>query len=309
MAAGAKAEACDKYRGSYNLDPQLDALLPWEECLEQAGKWASAYLAGRDAIELARRTSDSRVGVARAAVERVRPRLSYLTIEVPPERRLTALSVDCDGFRLGSSAWGEALPMDPGVHVVAVRAPGYVDFTTSVEVAGDAATRHIEVPMLQKAPELPAAADEPPVPAAPAASPPAAIDQKSPAPNGQLAASRKGWQPMRVAAVVSGGVALLAAGGGVYFIAKSSSTVRDRDGICPTGKGCEPGTNAHLAELTSQARSEQRAGVALLLGAGAAAAAGVTLWLLPARAASTDRALLLPVVLPSGGGAFVQGAF
>src|SRR6185436_9165846 len=49
-AAGDAAQACRKYGESYSLDSQLDALLKWADCLEHEAKWASAFVAFRDAV-------------------------------------------------------------------------------------------------------------------------------------------------------------------------------------------------------------------------------------------------------------------
>src|SRR4051812_44193344 len=111
--AGDAARACNEYAESYSLDPQLDALLPLADCFEKAGKLASAFGALRDAVDVAQRAADPRWQGADEHAKRLRPRLSYLTIDVPPERRLPALSVEYDGYRLGSSGWGVPVPVDP----------------------------------------------------------------------------------------------------------------------------------------------------------------------------------------------------
>lgn len=314
-AAGNAAEACAKYAESYSLDAQLDALLPLADCFEQGGKLASAYNAFRDAFEVAQRAGDARAAMADARAQRLRPRLSYLTIEVLQDRRLPALAVERDGFRLGSSAWGVPMPIDPGQHVVAVSAFGYKPWQTTVEVQGEGAAPFVDVPLLEKLPDAPEAAPlPPPVAAAPAPQPAPVAAPQSPAvsarpakPAAAPAAKGSELPPTRVAAIAAAGVGVAGLGVGVYFLSKKSSTLTERDGICPSGKGCEPGTNARLAALTQSAISQQRAGVAFLAAGGAALALGAGLWFLPKRKQTDEHATyLVPVLQPSGGG-FVLG--
>jgi hypothetical protein len=309
--AGSTAEACQKYGESYSLDAQLDALLPWAECLEKNGKWASAYAAWLDAADVARRASDKRWLIADERAQKLRPRLSYMTVDVPQDRRLPALSVERDGFRLGSSSWGVPMPVDPGSHVVVVRAYGYRDWQTSFEVQTDGAAPFLEVPLLEKLPPdaeaaAPAAApvEAAPVPAPPMLAPALSVPA-SPPPRAAAGASGT-----HVAALVAGGVSVVGLGLGLYFMGKTHSTLSERDGICPTSKNCEPGTNAHLAELTQQATSQQRAEVAFFAVAGAAAAIGAGLWLLPKNSGTRERAaLVVPVVAPGGGGLLLLRKF
>jgi len=305
--AGSAAEACAKYAESYSLDAQLDALLPLADCFEQSGKLASAYNAFRDAVEVAQRTADPRAASADARAQKLRPRLSYLTVEVLQDRRLPALAVERDGFRLGSSAWGVPVPIDPGQHVIAVSAYGYRPWQTTVDVQGEGAAPYIDVPMLEKLPQpesAPAALPAGPV-APPPAVAPAPVTKKQPAP----AADAHGNElpPTRMAAIAAAGAGVVSLGLGVYFLSKKNSTLTERDGICPSGKGCEPGTNARLANLTQEAVGQQRAQIAFLAVGGAALALGGVLWFLPKRKPSDEHAnYLVPVVQLSGGG-FVFG--
>jgi hypothetical protein len=311
-AAGSAAEACQKYGESYSLDAQLDALLPWADCLEKSGKWASAYAAFLDAAEVARRAGDQRSAAADERAQKLRPRLSYLTIDVPQARRLPALSIERDGFRLGSSSWGVPMPVDPGSHTIVVRAYGYRDWQTTLDIQGDAAAPYVEIPLLEK---LPAAAVAPAPPVAPAAqvapaSAPAPAAVPPPAPARPRSQKPGALPPTRVAALVAGGVSVVSLGIGFYFMAQTHSTLSERDGICPTSKNCEPGTNAHLAELTQHAVNQQRAEIVFFAVAGAAAVAGTGLWIFPKSQTSKDHAaLLVPVAAPAGGGLLLRGNF
>ncbi len=303
-AAGNMAAACAKYAQSYSLDAQLDALLPLAGCFEQSGKLASAYLAFRDAAEVAQRSGDNRAATAEERAKRLRPRLSYLTIEVLQDRRLPALSVERDGFRLGSSAWGVPVPVDPGQHVISVSAYGYKPWQTTIDVQGEGAAPYVEVPLLEQSSDAPAPVSAVPVP--PVAAPPAPRSLTPPPPS--RAAAGRGLTPTRIAGIAAAGVGVVSLGVGAYFTAKTRSTLDERDGICPSGKDCAPGTNAHLADLTSDAKGQQRAGIAFFALGGAALAIGAGLWLLPKANASKEHSTyLVPLVQPAGGGLLLGG--
>lgn len=314
-AASKTADACAKYAESYSLDAQLDALLPLAECFEQTGKLASAYGAYRDAVELGQRNNDARAVAAEARASRLRPRLSYLTIDVTQPRRLPALSVERDGFRLGSSAWGVPTPVDPGAHVISARAYGYRDWQVTIVVQGEGAAPYVEVPPLERLPDFELAAPAASAPSAePAPLPPVVALAPRPVaaakPVRVAAASprpRSGLAPTRVAALVAGGVGVGSLGVGVYFLAKANSTLSERDGICPSSRDCAPGTNAHLAELTQQAINQQRAEIAFLAVGGAAIALAAGLWFLPTRKGDAHAAYVLPVLAPTGGALVLGG--
>jgi hypothetical protein len=318
-ASGDTAGACRRYGDSYSLDPQLEALLRWADCLEKEGKLASAHAAFQDAVALAQRASDPRWSSAEARAKQLRPRLSFITIEVAPERQLSTLSVERDGFRLGSSAWGVPIPIDPGRHTIRASAYGYREWQTTIDVGSDNAAPYVEVPMLERLPDVPAEGGTTPVPSAPP--PPAPPEPVAPvlAPVLPAPASRpvppdrassRGLGPTRIAALALGGTGVVALGAGVYFLVQTRSMLSERDGICPSGVMCEPGTNQRLAELTNDARSSQRAEFICLGLGGAALGAGVALWLLPARKKPTSApraTFLAPTVHPGGAGVLLQG--
>ena len=300
---GDAAGACVKYGESYSLAPELDALLRWGDCLERAGKSASAYLAFRDAGDLAQRTGDARAEAARARAAALRPRLSYLTIEVRAERILPELVVDRDGFRLGSSAWGVPIPIDPGLHTIAVSARGYRSWSMTIEVVGDSAAPYVEVPALELEPEQPAVVAPPPPSEAKAAERPAAAPVT---PDRRAASTAKA---SRIAAPVLLGVAVVGAAAGIYYAVETSKTLEQRAGICPSGRDCEPGTNRRLEQLTNQAVASQRSEIICFALAGTSAAIGAGLWLLAPRSAHAKprAARVTPIVHPSGGALLLQG--
>lgn len=316
-ASGNSAAACRKYGESYSLEPRLDSLLRWGDCLEVAGKLASAYQAFADAGELAKRNADPRAASAQARAGALRPRLSFLTVEVPKDRALPSLVLERDGFRIGSSAWGMPQPIDPGSHTIVARAPGYRSFSTTVDVAAEGTALVVEVPALEQGEDAPpvaaAVAVEPPAPPPAPEVAPLAVTPAPAAPAPASPTTDRGpsntTKIARVAAPVMLGVAAVSAGLGVYFWADRSDILEQRDAICPTSRDCEPGTNARLASMTAEASDSQRAAVVGFALAGTAAAIGAGLWLLPTDDAKRKprTARVVPLVAAEGGGLLLLG--
>lgn len=302
-ASGDSAAACRMFHHSYSLDARLDSLLRWADCLESDGKVASAYAALRDAVELGRRSADARWIAADARARALRPRLSYLTLDVPEPQALPGLVVERDGFRIGSSAWGIPVPIDPGRHAIHVSAPGYRGWATSVEIHADGTALYVEVPQLERSPDAIEPMDRLTTDDVPS---PPDTRRAAPPPN---RASEAQLGPLRLAVLSLGGVGLLGLGAGWYFSAETEATLASRDGICPSGKDCEPGTNQRLADLTRQARHSQRIGIVCSVLGGAALVSGAGLWLasLPKAGAAPRSTVIAPLVQPGAGGLLVQG--
>lgn len=155
LETGELEAACLKLEESQRLDPGLGALLYLGECYRQLGRIASAWATFRDAAYRAREAGDEREAVALELAEAMKSKLSYLTIEVPSDPT-PGLKVERDGKLIGRALWGTAIPVDPGVHQVAVSAPGFETWTKTVTVDSDAVRHSLRVPPLQAQPGQPA---------------------------------------------------------------------------------------------------------------------------------------------------------
>ncbi|MBN1605178.1 MAG: PEGA domain-containing protein [Polyangiaceae bacterium] len=134
--------------------------------LEQAGNWAAALLAFREVgqvkmtpqvryhialceenlgklvaalggYELAAADADA-VGPGfreevESSIRRLEARIPHLTIERGPGAQ--AATIVLDGVSLGASSVGVPVPVDPGPHTLSASAPGYEDFSTTVDAA------------------------------------------------------------------------------------------------------------------------------------------------------------------------------
>jgi len=162
MAAAKYAEACPKLVESQKLDPGGGTLVTLALCHEAEGKTASAWAEFGEALTIA--LKDGRVDratVAREHAARIEPKLSLLTIRVPPlVADLGALQILEDGVALGRAAWGTALPVDPGEHVIEARAPGKKSWTRILLIAPNGDRQATEVAPLEDdiVPQVPKAA-------------------------------------------------------------------------------------------------------------------------------------------------------
>src|SRR5580700_4693533 len=118
MADGKYAEACPKLVESQHLDPGAGTLLNLGHCYEKNGQTASAWVTFKDAAaaaDLKHRADWSQR--ARERAQALYSVISKLTIDVPPEARVSGLQIRRDGVEVGSAVWGTPIPTDPGEHV------------------------------------------------------------------------------------------------------------------------------------------------------------------------------------------------
>jgi len=158
------AEACAAFERSQQLDPRVSTLLNHADCREKNGQLVTAWGLFRDAKHQTRAETDAaatqRHGVAAARADKLEPRLSKLSIDIAPGRQLAGLEILRGANRVEPDAWNHALPIDGGTYQITARAPGHVEWSTSVVVKPEGDKQVIEVPKLEPVPA-------PPAPAAP----------------------------------------------------------------------------------------------------------------------------------------------
>jgi hypothetical protein len=143
---GKWADACPLYEASYHADPKLGALLHAADCQEKVGHTATAWAEFNDAVELAHKSADSREDLARRRATALEPKLAKLHL-APPKQLIPGLTVKRDNADI-TVLVGTDIPLDPGDHVITATAPGYQDFTKTVNVSSG--TVSIELPVLDK---------------------------------------------------------------------------------------------------------------------------------------------------------------
>lgn len=247
VAAGDFEQACPKFKASYELDPAGGTLLNLADCLEKQGRTASAWSAFKDALVVAQRDGrGERVEYAQQHIGALEAKLSYLTVEVPASSSVGQLSLQVDGTPLAAAAWGTALPVDPGEHLLRAEAPGFEPFEQKLTIGG-AGTREVFT-----LPALHGASSETAAPAAAEASP--------------VMADAEPRHPARTWAWVTGAVGVAALGVGSYFGVKAFSDWDERNAQCVGG--CTPAAKA-AGDDASQAATIATVGVSagvVLLG-------------------------------------------
>jgi hypothetical protein len=254
MARGDLANACARFAESVRLDPAAGGFLNLADCEERAGKLASAlvhFQAARDRL----RSDDYRLPFTVERIAQLGPRVPHLTVlSNTPVDGATILR---DETPLGAASLGVALPVDPGVHLIVLRAPGRAQSRREVTLReGEAETVDL-------------------VPGPAIATPRGA----SPAAASEEAAPRGGTQ--RTIAVTLGGAGLALVAAGAVLGVVSKSTYDSARSHCPAG------ANSCTAEGVSggeSAYSQASAATVAFVAGGALVTAGVTLYLTAPRA-------------------------
>jgi hypothetical protein len=256
-------EACRKLEESERLDAGGGTLLNLALCHELEGRTATAWSEFHEALAIARRDGRAdREEQAQRHIEALEPRLARLVIAVPPEARLPELVVRRDGNTIGAAAWGAAVPVDPGPHLVNAEAVGRVGWQTSIEASGEGTQKTVYIPALEPSPPPPPPSAVP-VPPAPEAT---TFSSLPPSASGHPA-----WQRPVAVAVVWLGVA--SAAFGITFGLQARTEWSEARPHC--ANGCDDGGYRSWSQAKDHATLST---IALAIG-GAALTGGIALWL------------------------------
>jgi len=301
MSRGDFEAACPKLEASLRHFPGLGTRGKLAECYEKLGRVASAWRAYRDVAELAMKSGDpTREQVASARAKALEPKLSYVTVVVPPGADVPGLVVKRGGHEIERAKLGGAEPVDAGAVTIEVSAPGRTTFTGQITVA-QAQHARFEVPVLERAsPASPPAAPAAAAPAPALASEPASFVEPPP-----VHADRPAWQ--KPVGIVAMGAGVVAASVGAAFGLGAGATYD----AAFEGGGCERGGNTCDAagqRKVDDARTQATLSTILFVAGGAVAATGLVVYLTaPSSKSSGMRVSPAPHV---GGGGFVaSGTF
>ncbi len=153
LEEGNLAEACERFEASQELDPALGTTLRLADCYDRLGKTASAWAAFQQAAAMARQQGQSeREEIALERAGDLYERLSYLALSITPEtRELDGVEILLDDTRVPEGTWGTPIPIDPGVHVLTVQAPGYEEWSTELDVPETPGEEEATIPPLTEA--------------------------------------------------------------------------------------------------------------------------------------------------------------
>lgn len=287
--------ACMKFEASLKAFPGIGTRGKLAECYEKAGRVASAWQTYREVAQLATKSGDAtREQVAAERAKALEPKLSYVTVVIPPVNDVAGLVVKRNGRELERSKLGVADPIDPGSVIFDLSAPGKKQLRKIVPVK-ESARITFEVPALapEDAPHVVAPVDPAPAAVTPTTEPPPSYGQSDP----------PQWQkPVGIVAMGLGAVGL---GVGTVFGLSASSTY---DGAFDNG-GCSRADNTcdrAGQEKIDDARSKASLSTVFFIAGGVLAASGIVLFL-TAPSSSRPRTSGL-YVMPALGGAVVGGS-
>jgi hypothetical protein len=216
MADGKTSEACPKFAESYRLDAATGTLLNLAACHEAEKKLATAWLEYTEAVTLARRDRrEDRIRFAEDRLAAIEPKLSRLTVVVPPASEVAELEVEVDHVSVRRAAWSVPAPVDPGKHTIEARAKGRTAWSKQVTVEQEATNITVTIPLLDAEPLAVAA-------------PPPPVESAGPAP-----ATEMFTRPIPTSVYVAGAVTLAftagAVGTGLAYVSKRSQYQSNHD--------------------------------------------------------------------------------
>ncbi|HWP06889.1 MAG TPA: hypothetical protein VNN72_14145 [Polyangiaceae bacterium] len=305
MAKGRYDKACPALEESQKLDPALGTILNLADCYEKAGRTASAWSKFLEAAAKAQKSGHKDVEkIAKDRAQALEKKLAKLTITVSSAEAQPGLELTRDGVAVGPAELGLAIPVDPGAHTIAARAPGRKPWETRIDVAAASAASTL-VPLLEKEPEAA------PAPVAAAATPaePAQPSQEPAAP----AASSKSSSSRKTIGLIVGGVGIAAAATGGVFAALAKSKDKAGDELCHANGSdnqcANPEEKREYEDTVSDAKRNRTIAIVGFSVGGAALAAGAILFFGGSSSSSQTAVNVAPAAGPGEAGLVAWGRF
>lgn len=254
--------ACASFKASNDAVARVGTLLNLGDCYEKAGKLASAWGAYFDAIGLGRRQGKPEFEeFAQKKEAELEPKLSKLTIIVPPDVKVDGMKITRDKVPVETAAWGVPMAVDDGTHAIDVTAPHKLPFHTEATVDADHKAVTVTLEKLAEAPVVWPHNNEPRV-----------VER--------IVHVASPWTGMRVAGVLAGsvGVIAVAIGSVLGFVSNDKYESALKNDCSGNPSGCSPQGVANGASAHDLAA----AATGLFIGGLVAVAGGVTLFLVGA---------------------------
>lgn len=306
---GEYATALILFRTSQELYPSPGTLLNLALCEERLGMLGSALQHFQEVVRLLP-PGDDRVSIAKNGLATIEPRVPRLRIDLA-KGAPQGTSLARDGAPLAASDVGKEVLLDPGKHIVVVRAPGRPD-------------RHYEVTLVEGAREVltvePGRAPEIPVSDPNVGGPPRVGDGapvnpgsgRAPEPGGGAGIGAPDTvrpepsSTLRTAGFIAGGVGIASIGVGAVTGILAFVKKGDVDSLCPREDICsEEGVEAERSGKAFATAST----VAFAVGLAGVGAGAVLLVMSGGKTAPKPAAAIAPLVLPGGAGIGARGRF
>lgn len=265
--------ACPKLAESERLDPKVGTLINLALCEEETSHLVAALARWDEATKLAHTQGDPREQYAAQRHDALAARMARVTIALapgaPPDTR-----VELDGESLAPDALGTARILNPGAHVVVVKAAGRSD----KRIDAEARAAEASAVMAEPGPPLPVAVTPPVAPVATPIPPLASANVQ------------------RLVAYGIGGAGVISAVVGAVFGAQAIQAKND-----PACSGSVCSTQAATQDQENGIADGNQSTVAFVV-AGALVAGGVVVWLTAPKNAAQASSTLGFAVVPGPGG-------
>jgi hypothetical protein len=309
MVQGHVTEACRELAESQRLDPGGGTLLNLAVCHEREGRTASAWAEFNEALPLAIRAGRvDRAKLARERIAALEPVLSKIRIDVPSSVDSVDLEIRRDETVVRRPAWGMAMPVDPGAHVVSAVAPGKRAWSTTVTLTAGGAVVSVVVPELEREPPAipppviaPAVSVEPTIVAAPPPSRGPIVTPDVPAQDEAPSFGSVARRPIGVATLGVGaaGVVVGAVAGAIAVSKHDQASAYCTGTLCHDPRGITLNDeSAHAGTIST---------IAFVTGGVGLAAFGVLWWIAPRT--STSGLSVVPRAGTRSAGIFLDGTF
>ena len=153
MDAGQLTEACAAFDASEQRAPAVTTLFNQAACREKNGQFATAWGWYVEAERQTRGSADPTMQtlhqVAQDHAAKLEPRLSKLTINVPPKARVPGFEITRETVAVDLEEAGRPLPVDGGRYTITAHAPGYTPWKITIEIGREGDVKTIEVPILR----------------------------------------------------------------------------------------------------------------------------------------------------------------
>ena len=227
MAQRKFVEACAAYEASEKLKPAPATLVSLADCREKNQQLASAYQVYLQVErELRERDDEGSIemrGFAKLRAVKLEPRVSKLTVTVPPSAQIAGLEVLRGNDRIDATAWNQPLLVDGGTFRISARAPDRREWSTTVTLKTEGDVQRIDVPALgQREVERPTVA---------AATPPAEEVEE---PVETSAESPSLWRTHKLSLGLGATAVALAAGAMGFELSSRSIYERSEDAADPS---------------------------------------------------------------------------
>lgn len=281
LGQGRHEDACRKFEASQKLDPGIGTALFLADCYEKIGRSASAWATFREAAAMAKAAGQSdREEIARARAKMLEPKVPKLVLVTDAVANVSGLEISRDGTTIPGELGSSEVPVDPGKHVIEVRAPKKKTWSTTIEVPNSPEVQRVVLPQLD---------DE-------------ASSPTKPPEETKVMPVESGMHSRRIAGIAVGAFGVVGLGIAGAFTGIALSKNADADAICngtacPTQEGVNLGNDAKTAANVST----------VALGVGIAGlAAGTILFLTAPRTAKKTTSTSF-WILPTSNGVMATG--